>query len=237
MEKDAQSVYQRVVEEIATKKKAYLSIRHCAAEDLYKILDREASALFTLGAEHVYASSSQPGLPLKEGRLGSWRLSFCHEMVDLFRSLTKNRIPPGNRLTLEPLSPGREEEWVTVYNEGFYSVPNSRTYDKNAVEDEQSQGCLLGFVSFNGETAGVYELNLEGDCPEIAGIALREAFRGRGLGRELLLCVMEQLAQQGYERCKLLVSTANVPAMALYRSVGFGGDVLRGRWYEVTPHG
>lgn len=84
---------------------------------------------------------------------------------------------------------------------------------------------------------GIYELNPEGECPEIAGIALRNTFRGQGLGRELLRSVMNLLAGKDYTRCKLLVSTDNIPALTLYRSEGFGEDLVRGSWYEVTSHG
>ena len=90
-----------------------------------------------------------------------------------------------------------------------------------------------GFVRRAGELAGVYELDLTGELPEIEGIALKEDLRGKGLGRALLGAAMERLRGRGCGRCGLLVATDNAPAFSLYRSAGFQAAEVRSRWFQM----
>lgn len=232
-----QVVVERVEKEIPYRGKGYLILRQCPPEELEAVLDREAAALFSLGAKQVYVSSGDSDAAFRGGMLGPWRLTFRHEMLDLFRELDESRPRPNGRLRLELLDQGREAEWLDCYNEGFFRVPNAQTYLPEDLEEVRAKGGLLGFALLRGRPVGVYELLPGGECPEISGIALRESVRGQGLGRELLLSTMDLLADLGKSRCRLLVSTGNIPALTLYRETGFGEDMVRGRWYEVMTHG
>lgn len=80
---------------------------------------------------------------------------------------------------------------------------------------------------------GVYELELTQELPVIDGIALHKDFRGKGLGRELLAAVLNELAGRGYQRCRLLVATDNENAFALYRSTGFKAAGVQSQWFQM----
>ena len=55
--------------------------------------------------------------------------------------------------------------------------------------------------------------------------------RGRGLGRALVGAVIDAARRAGLEKIELSVYASNVPALSLYRSVGFveEGRKVRGR--------
>lgn len=119
----------------------------------------------------------------------------------------------------------------------MHSVPSSATYDVEALAEMLTDQYRCGFALLDGKRVGVYECGFKKAQPEIGSIGLDESCRGQGLGRELLLTVMDYLAGLGHKRCWLQVATTNAPAYALYRATGFGEEEVLARWFEVTPHG
>ena len=99
--------------------------------------------------------------------------------------------------------------------------------------DDPTQGEYL----LDGVPVGVYLLGFQEADPEIEGIGLCKDFRGRGLGRELLLSLMALLAEEGYKRTWLSVSTSNIQAYPLYQSAGFVQTRLLSHWYQVISEG
>jgi len=53
------------------------------------------------------------------------------------------------------------------------------------------------------------------------GMGLREPYRGRGLGRQLIDQALERACALGFERIELMVRSPNARAMRLYASAGF----------------
>lgn len=56
---------------------------------------------------------------------------------------------------------------------------------------------------------------------EVLNMAVRPAWRQRGLGRELLAALLTQVDRLGIERVLLEVRQSNLGAQALYRRCGF----------------
>lgn len=72
------------------------------------------------------------------------------------------------------------------------------------------------------EVLGTCALLLEPDGTyELAKMAVHEAARGRGVGRALAEAAIAAARARGAPRIELLSNTALVPAIALYRAVGF----------------
>ena len=158
-------------------------------------------------------------------------------MLRLERTLDESVHQPEGRLTLEPLSREKVGQWLTLYNECFFDVPNSATFGRNDLERAQAEGSRCGLALLDGVPVGVYLLGFQEADPEIEGIGLCKDFRGKGLGRELLLSLMALLAEEGYKRTWLSVSTSNIQAYPLYQSAGFVQTRLLSHWYQVISEG
>ena len=70
------------------------------------------------------------------------------------------------------------------------------------------------------------------DEAEILSIAIDEAWRGRGLSRDLLITHLGHLAGRGVRRIFLEVEENNAPARRLYERMGFAVVGRRERYYR-----
>lgn len=226
-----------ITKEIPAKGKGYMRILRCWPDQVDGLIRQGARSLLQQGATEIYAASLDPAAPLAEGSGDGYRLEFRHDMLRLERLLDRTCPVPEGKLTLEPLSREKVGQWLTLYNECFFDVPNSATYGRNDLERVQEEGSRCGLALLDGVPVGVYELDFQGADPEIAGIGLCKDFRGKGLGRELLRSVTALLAAEGFERTWLKVSTANIQAYPLYQSDGFVQTRLISHWYQVISEG
>ena len=81
----------------------------------------------------------------------------------------------------------------------------------------------LFLASHDGELAGCIAMRKIGDgiC-EMKRLFVRDAFRGQGLGRNLVECVIRAAREIGYERMRLDTLPPKMnDAIKLYRSFGF----------------
>ena len=69
------------------------------------------------------------------------------------------------------------------------------------------------------------------DEAHITSIAVREEFRGRGLGELLMLGTMEMAMARRAQRVTLEARVSNFPAHALYEKYGFTKSGIRRRYY------
>ena len=195
-------VYRIYDQEIAAKGKGYLVLQSCRGEEADELLRRGRDELLALGATELYVTSRAPAAPLEEGVRAGCRLVHARDMLWMERGLE----PPlgAEGLTLEPLERARGGAWIALHNACFFDMPNSATYGPRDLDRALSPGHDCGFALWQGALAGVYELDLTGEVPEIEGIALKEDLRGRGLGRALLGTAMARLGERGFARCGLM---------------------------------
>jgi len=71
------------------------------------------------------------------------------------------------------------------------------------------------------------------DEAEILNIAVHPAYQGRGMARNLVLQVIQQLKNEAVERCLLEVRASNTTARGLYDSLGFKPDGVRKNYYRA----
>ncbi len=69
--------------------------------------------------------------------------------------------------------------------------------------------------------AGFILVRAAGDEAEVLSVAVGASFRGRGYGRLLMEEALRRLYSDRIGSCYLEVDSANGPAVALYRSLGF----------------
>lgn len=226
---------QRVTHEIPYRGIGYLIFRHCAAAERDRQLPREIQSLEEQGAKEIYVASTDPETPLAEGAIGTVRLTHVHDMLEMERDLDGNRPRRGGRLRAVPLTEVLGEQWLTLYNEAFSTVPNAATYGREELAEMLDKPGSCGLVLEDDMPVGIYELDLQ--TGEIEGIGLAETARGRGLGREFLLLAMDLLAERGYKSCWLQVSTGNPAAYQLYQKTGFCTRRVRSRWFKAEATG
>lgn len=226
-----------ITREIPSKGKGYLVVQRCAPEEIYALVGRGAAELLAQGAAEIYAASRDASAPLDEGLHGGYRLERAHDMLGMDRALDGGRPRPRGRLTLEPLTREKGGLFLGIYNESFHAVPNSATYGPEELDEILGDRYRCGFALLDGTPVGIYECGFKKEHPEIGSIGLTKSARGKGLGRELLLSVMDMLAEMGCKRCWLQASTANEAAYPLYLSVGFARESLLSRWFAVKAEG
>lgn len=67
---------------------------------------------------------------------------------------------------------------------------------------------------------------------QLANIAVHPDFRGRGLGKQMMLRLLENAREEGMEKMTLEVRTGNTAAHDLYLKLGFLETCRRPRFYE-----
>ncbi|GAA5041461.1 GNAT family N-acetyltransferase [Nocardia callitridis] len=73
-------------------------------------------------------------------------------------------------------------------------------------------GCAVWFLNYSTWN-GVHGIHLE-------DLYVRPEYRGRGFGKQLLVALAREAADQGYSRVEWSVLTWNAPSIAFYESLG-----------------
>ena len=94
--------------------------------------------------------------------------------------------------------------------------------ERQSVMVLKSCGVILGYCIF------MYAA----DEGEILRIAVSDKLRRYGLGKKLLICVIEELKKHGCTNVFLEVRSSNLSAISLYKSVGFEEIGVRKNYYK-----
>ncbi len=95
--------------------------------------------------------------------------------------------------------------------------------DEQIVEYLNQPGVSLWLMTYDGEIAGYFELSKDDNgSTEVAYFGLLQRFIGRGLGKHLLTCAVDQAFKDGAARVWLHTCTLDDPAaMPNYLKRGF----------------
>lgn len=91
---------------------------------------------------------------------------------------------------------------------------------------------LVHRLRLGRKTIGFAVSRMGADEAEILSIAIDDAWRGRGLSRDLLITHLGHLAGRGVRRIFLEVEENNAPARRLYERAGFAVVGRRERYYR-----
>lgn len=163
------------------------------------------------------------------------RLGFTHgrDLLQMSVALPLKRTdsprwPEG--ISLRTFRQGEDEEaWLGVNRRAFAGHPEQEGWGRDALEQRKAEPWFdpTGFLLASDDGA---DSVIAGFCwtkvhPENAGeiyvIGVDGAYRGKGLGRSLVLAGLTSLAERGMTTGILYVDASNAAAVGLYRSLGF----------------
>lgn len=111
-----------------------------------------------------------------------------------------------------------------------------QAWSKEAFEEffgsNKHWGRLFGWMALKGGVPCGFILArmIVQEC-EILTFAVKPSFQGKGIGRLLLNCLLQEVTVPIF----LEVATDNLPAIGLYESVGFEVLTVRHNYYEGSP--
>lgn len=100
--------------------------------------------------------------------------------------------------------------------EAAFGHPRCGLSERLASEQERTF-----LVEVAGSPVGTVRLTREGQDAGVYGFAVDPAWQGRGIGRDVLRRVCQQLRDEGTQRIGLEVAVDNDHALGLYTSIGF----------------
>ena len=118
---------------------------------------------------------------------------------------------------------------VCVLEEEAFSMPWHKESFLEMIANENA--CYL--VALVGDevvaSCGLRHIVGEG---EITNVVTKSTMRGKGVGRQILLRLLEEGSKMGAEAFTLEVRVSNAPAIHLYESLGFVSEGVRKNFYE-----
>lgn len=118
---------------------------------------------------------------------------------------------------------------VAKLEEACFSMP----WSEHSLKESLQRSAYLFLVAEEaGEIvgyAGLLQVQEEGD---ITNIAVKESFRGQGIGRHLTEQLLECGKKRGIQDFTLEVRVSNAAAIHVYESLGFEAAGIRKRFYE-----
>lgn len=117
------------------------------------------------------------------------------------------------------------------------SVGTDVEHEKEWVRQFDGTSCVLFIAEVDGRLVGQADVH-PGRTPKEShvgtlGIAIRDRYRGLGLGRALMEQCLEWMRDRQFKKACLQVFSTNARAIALYRSMGFEIEGIRPRQYRI----
>ncbi|WP_330982193.1 MULTISPECIES: ribosomal protein S18-alanine N-acetyltransferase [Enterobacterales] len=107
-------------------------------------------------------------------------------------------------------------------------------WSEQTLASNQGERYLNLQLTVDGEMAAFAITQIVLDEATLFNIAVDPAFQRRGLGRELLEQVIDEVEKRGVVTLWLEVRASNVAAIALYESLGFNEATIRRNYYPTA---
>ncbi|MGU3414456.1 ribosomal protein S18-alanine N-acetyltransferase [Enterobacteriaceae bacterium C23F] len=107
-------------------------------------------------------------------------------------------------------------------------------WSEQTLASNQGERYLNLQLTVDGEMAAFAITQIVLDEATLFNIAVDPAFQRRGLGRELLEQVVDEVEKRGVVTLWLEVRASNAAAIALYESMGFNEATIRRNYYPTA---
>lgn len=107
-------------------------------------------------------------------------------------------------------------------------------WSEQTLASNQGERYLNLQLTVDGEMAAFAITQIVLDEATLFNIAVDPAYQRRGLGRELLERVVDEVEKRGVVTLWLEVRASNVAAIALYESLGFNEATIRRNYYPTA---
>lgn len=149
---------------------------------------------------------------------------------------TPERVPDG--ITIRTFDPADIDAVVAVNGRAFVDHPEQGAMDRADVVTRMASDWFdpEGFfiAERDGEVVGFHWTKVEGDVGEVYVVGIDPGAQGGGLGTALTARGLRHLHEQGLAVVDLYVEGDNVPALTVYRRLGFV-DHARDTLYVPVP--
>ena len=156
-----------------------------------------------------------------------------YEMIlsdKIFENIKRNSL----RLTLKDAV---QEDAAEIYRQNsIYFGEDPGRKDSLDIEEERKRGFLIYKASIEDTVVGKVNLHIANGEGGIYGLGILPEYRGKGLGRELLIRSVEKQKELGASYIFLQVDAENDTALGLYKASGFETSYSMG-YYKLEKKG
>lgn len=195
-----------VLEEIPYKKEAYITIHSAVAPE--KLIEEAVSFCKAVGADTVYAS----------GHAFLAKYPFHTEQIRM--ECSRIQLSAGSA-QLCPLDDGTLSQWCEIYNTYMRSVPNASSMSADRARKLLAKKQCY-FVYDDELLLGIGKAG-EGKVDAVISVVC-------GRGRDVMLALCGVLTD---DLVTVEVASNNIPAIKLYRKMGFTEKEKLSKWYCV----
>ncbi len=109
----------------------------------------------------------------------------------------------------------------------------SDAWSQRSIASELENPLSLWLAAVDGDTVAGYigSQAVMGEA-DMMNVAVSEEYRRQGIAEQLVLMLIQKLAEKGNYQLSLEVRVSNAPARALYEKLGFRQVGLRPKYYE-----
>ncbi len=109
----------------------------------------------------------------------------------------------------------------------------SDAWSQRSIASELENPLSLWLAAVDGDTVAGYigSQAVMGEA-DMMNVAVSEEYRRQGIAEQLVLTLIQKLAEKGNYQLSLEVRVSNAPARALYEKLGFRQVGLRPKYYE-----
>ncbi len=119
--------------------------------------------------------------------------------------------------------------WVMSVEQRAYDFP----WTLKGFENSLDQGLNYLFQSKDNQNLGYCCVLPVLDEATLLNVCVAPEYQGKGVARQALQQIFAKLKANGFQIVFLEVRASNVPAIKLYKSIGFSEDGLRKGYYRV----